>query len=504
MSTKKKVKIETPEERKGSKKKVKHIEINLDQKSYMLKIMNWDNEFKKDMKSGLGFLIDDDVAISKKDFKRTPGGIYSNKYMANDLSDESSFLERYSCNCKENPMRGRFNEGVECPKCKSKVEFKGSDIRKTGWLVLENDNVLINPILYQIIARLIGVKKMTTIVKIEQDIDRNGKIVLQEPDPKNPFKGIGMREFYRRFDEIIEYSYKVSKVKDKDALYDFIKKHRKKVFITKIPIFSLILRPLVMKGNDIILMDINKTYNILVRSVFSLNRTKTKIDSSDLKILPLLYQTQSMLNDVHEQIIDLIGRKSGHIRNNLLGCRINFSSRSVIVPLNGYKINECIMPYLSFLELYKYHIQNLLRKMDGVTASEADKIWNRACLKFDKRVYLIMKHILKNTKGGVKVFINRNPTLNYGSIICLNVADIKCDYEDLTLSISNNILDVLGGDYDGDVVNIIMIPDREMTEAFSLIFDPRHMIIDRNDGKFNRKMNLKKDQMIGIYAFNNM
>ena len=57
-----------------------------------------------------------------------------------------------------------------------------------------------------------------------------------------------------------------------------------------------------------------------------------------------------------------------------------------------------------------------------------------------------MKYILKNTKGGVKVLINRNPSISYGSILSMNVADIKTDYSDLTMSIPINVLQFLAGD----------------------------------------------------------
>ena len=54
-----------------------------------------------------------------------------------------------------------------------------------------------------------------------------------------------------------------------------------------------------------------------------------------------------------------------------------------------------------------------------------------------------------------------------------------------------------------DVLNIVSIKDRKLAETFDRIFNPRHMMIDKNDGNFNRKMNLIKDQLIGLYAFCN-
>jgi len=50
-------------------------------------------------------------------------------------------------------------------------------------------------------------------------------------------------------------------------------------------------------------------------------------------------------------------------------------------------------------------------------------------------------------------------------------------------------------------MNIISIKTNEFRDYYNKLFNPRLMMIDRNDGKFNRKMNLIKDQMIGLYSF---
>jgi hypothetical protein len=85
----------------------------------------------------------------------------------------------------------------------------------------------------------------------------------------------------------------------------------------------------------------------------------------------------------------------------------------------------------------------------------------------------------------------------------MTVVDIKEDYEDLTMSIPVGVLGILAGDFDGDVLNIVSIKDQKLAQTYDKIFNPRHMMIDKNDGNFNRKMNLIKDQLIGLYAFCN-
>ena len=184
--------------------------------------------------------------------------------------------------------------------------------------------------------------------------------------------------------------------------------NKDKIFSSKIPVFSLILRPINIIKDNVIYTDINKKYALFLSNVSSLNKNQTIVDRKMIKVLPNLYETQLILNEIHNMTINMISGKHGFIRNQILGMRVNYSSRCVIVPLIGkYKINDVVLPYLCFLELYKFEIINLLSKMDKITIIEANNRWRNAQNHFDKRIYLIMKYILKNTKGGVKVLINR-------------------------------------------------------------------------------------------------
>jgi hypothetical protein len=93
-----------------------------------------------------------------------------------------------------------------------------------------------------------------------------------------------------------------------------------------------------------------------------------------------------------------------------------------------------------------------------------------------------------------------NPSISYGSIFCLKIKDIKRSYEDVTISISNLLLKSLGGDYDGDTLNIIPLMDNSFKETFD-VFDPSRMIINNDDLKFNSSLGLDKDQILGLYSF---
>lgn len=59
--------------------------------------------------------------------------------------------------------------------------------------------------------------------------------------------------------------------------------------------------------------------------------------------------------------------------------------------------------------------------------------------------------------------------------------------------------------FDGDILNIISLKTKKLKEAYDKSFNPRkNFAISRNDGMFNNDFNLLKDQLIGLYEFNNI
>lgn len=59
--------------------------------------------------------------------------------------------------------------------------------------------------------------------------------------------------------------------------------------------------------------------------------------------------------------------------------------------------------------------------------------------------------------------------------------------------------------FDGDILNIISLKTKKLIKEYDKAFNPRkNMFISRNDGLFNDDFNLFKDQLIGLYEFNNI
>ena len=86
------------------------------------------------------------------------------------------------------------------------------------------------------------------------------------------------------------------------------------------------------------------------------------------------------------------------------------------------------------------------------------------------------------------------PTIALGGILQMFIVDITFTY---TMSLNNNVLELLAGDYDGDVVNLHYIINRAFFEAAYRELNPRNsLIISRNDGKVNMNIIWSKDTLI--------
>ena len=98
---------------------------------------------------------------------------------------------------------------------------------------------------------------------------------------------------------------------------------------------------------------------------------------------------------------------------------------------------------------------------------------------------------------GLQLVLNRNPTIELGSMLLVKITKIKEDYDDLTLNISNLILPLLAGDYDGDVLTTISLKDNSFKKWFNP-FDPRNLLISNDTGLFNKKFSFNQDYAYGL------
>lgn len=477
----------------GSKYKTKLERINLDK------------EKEEDMKTGKGFIISEPLDV-KKTLLRTDS-IYSEKYMKT-LQDPDAYADRYSCECKQ--MQGKNHEGMICPNCRTKVKFVGEDFSITGWIELDN-YAIIHPNLFHTIDKFIGHSVFESIIEPQIDFDADGnpvqtrtsKIVQAQTKRRyrktkidETYKGIGLIEFQEKFDEIIQYFREKNKGKKEDYYNDIIN-NRDKIFIHNIPVYSTGMRPFKTEGKRFTFEKTNAIFNMMAKLAAMIRNDKLSIHRTPKYRNVLLWNLQDRYNELYKEVVNICSGKKGVIRN-LIGGRCGFTSRSVIVPDPKLRVDQVTLSYHTLLELLQQTIINIMVKTYKIGYNDAYMIFKQAQILPDKRVRDIIENIIKTSDGGIRVIINRNPTIGYGSIKAMRCVGINDNY---TMGMPLQVLDSFGADFDGDTLNIVYIPNDNFWKSAEEIFDPRNsMMISRNDGKFNNSMNVFKDMIINANA----
>ena len=480
-----------------------------DKVNVKIDLINWDRECEIDMVSGKGFPILQEPYDKKDKKKKNPYGIMSEKF-STDWEDKDAFEERYSCKCKS--LKGRAFEGELCPICNTRVEFINVDYKMTGWINLGQYKI-IQPAFYDIIQTVIGKAELEVILKSEIDIDINGnkidevdKITMssynnKKPVKETPFNYIGVQEFRRRFTEIMHYYLK--KKKNKASTIFFLLEKKDDIFASNIPVFTSILRPETISQEDYYYYNINTIYKTIFKLTKILHNEEINSNAKavQLDIEKALYKIQTRTVDLNQKIFALLDGKTGFIKQHIIGGRLSWSSRCVIIPDPTLLADEIKLPYLAFMEMYKFELIGYIKDINKVTLSQAFHIWNMACLRFDPKVYEIIKYMLE--KDNPMCIVNRNPTINYGSADVMRIVEVPADYCNLCMSLPIASLVPFNADFDGDVLNIYSLKSNKLKTELDRFYNPKkNFYISRTDGLFNRDVDLLKDQSIGLYDFN--
>src|SRR5210317_478502 len=192
--------------------------------------------------------------------------------------------------------------------------------------------------------------------------------------------------------------------------------------IRMVPVIPPELRPLVpLDGGRFATSDLNDLYRrVIIRN----NRLKRLIDIKAPEVIlrnekrmlqeavDSLFDNSRKVNAVRsdgnralKSLSDMLKGKQGRFRQNLLGKRVDYSGRSVIVVGPELKMHECGLPKNMAAELFKpFIIRKLIERGIVKTVKSAKKIVDRK----DPVVWDILENVLK----GHPVLLNRAPTLH--------------------------------------------------------------------------------------------
>ena len=255
-----------------------------------------------------------------------------------------------------------------------------------------------------------------------------------------------------------------------------------------IPVIPPELRPLVpLEGGRFATSDLNDLYRrVIIRN----NRLKRLIDIKAPEVI--LRNEKRMLQEAVDALFDnsrrgsavrsdnnrplkslsdMLKGKQGRFRQNLLGKRVDYSGRSVIVVGPELKLHQCGLPKDMAVELFKpFIIRKLIERGHNKTVKSARKVVDRK----DPLIWDILAKIIE----GHPVLLNRAPTLHRLGIQAFQPILI----DSRAIQLHPMVCTAFNADFDGDQMAVHVPLSFEAQLEASLLMLSSHNILSPQNG----------------------
>ena len=195
---------------------------------------------------------------------------------------------------------------------------------------------------------------------------------------------------------------------------------------------------------------------------------------------------KQMLTVLLKSLSDSLKGKQGRFRQNLLGKRVDYSARSVIVVGPELGLHECGLPKDMAAELYKpFIIRKLIERGIVKTVKSAKKIVDRK----DPVVWDILENVLK----GHPVLLNRAPTLHRLGIQAFQPKLI----EGKAIQLHPLVCTAFNADFDGDQMAVhLPLGNAAILEAQMLMLASHNILNPANGAPITVP---SQDMVLGLY-----
>ncbi len=174
-----------------------------------------------------------------------------------------------------------------------------------------------------------------------------------------------------------------------------------------------------------------------------------------------------------KSLSDMLKGKQGRFRQNLLGKRVDYSGRSVIVVGPELRLHQCGLPKVMAVELFRpFIIHELERRGEAETVKRAKKIVERGD---DPRVYEVLEDIIKDHP----VLLNRAPTLHRLGIQAFEPVLV----EGKAIRIHPLVCAAFNADFDGDQMAVHVPLSFEAQLECRVLMLSSNNILKPSDGK---------------------
>ena len=255
------------------------------------------------------------------------------------------------------------------------------------------------------------------------------------------------------------------------------------MMLSYLPILPPALRPITSIRGELVVSDLNSLYRkVLTRNRRLTNTTRfgifdTALSGSWASWCYNLRQVQEAVDSLlktgkvdsgktTKSLLDALKGKRGRFRQHLLGKRVDYSGRSVIVVGPKLKIHECGLPKQMAVELFQpFLIQQLRNKGIAFTTTGAKAL----ILERKPIIWTLLREILQSHP----VFLNRAPTLHRLGIQSFlpKLVDGKA------ILLHPLVCPAFNADFDGDQMAVhVPLSGSARAEAFNLLLARNHLL----------------------------
>jgi DNA-directed RNA polymerase subunit beta' len=231
-------------------------------------------------------------------------------------------------------------------------------------------------------------------------------------------------------------------------------------------------RLLEIKAPEVILRNEKRMLQEAVDSLFDNSRKSNAVKAEGGRAL--------------KSLSDILKGKQGRFRQNLLGKRVDYSGRSVIVVGPTLKLHECGIPKAMAAELFKpFIIRKLIERGIVKTVKSAKKLVDRK----DQVIWEILENILR----GHPVMLNRAPTLHRLSIQAFQPRLI----EGKAIQLHPLVCTAFNADFDGDQMAVhVPLSHAAILEAQILMLSSHNMLNPQDGSPITLP---SQDMVLGLY-----
>jgi DNA-directed RNA polymerase subunit beta' len=415
------------------------------------------------------------------------------KFHPSGLFSEQIFgpVRNYTCQC--GIYHGVSKSGGTCAECG--VDVINSDSRRKTFAKIVIPIPVVNPLFYDLVVDLGG----KTFKKAIDDLMRNDKSVLYLDDD-GFFVSVGETEPEGIIDKweraeaikILVNGLATQMVEEGVPEWKLILDNIDNLLIDTIIVLPPDLRPTSKSsGETKQLMDkINRYYVQILTKKEIMRDTVINIQRDKALYYTYFKQLQKDVSELYTRILEKMAKKEGLIRGNILGKRIDFSGRAVITPDPTLQLEECKIPYIMALEIFKLQVAKRIIQLGKF------KLLNKAidfvdnCI--DNKLPVLLK-VCEEVTDGEYCILNRQPSLHRLGMLGFN---IKVSL-DKVIKIHPLVCPPFNADFDGDQMAVyIPISDEAKEEIINKILISENLSSPANESLTTTP---SQDIILGIY-----